>query len=156
MTRLEDRSQARRCLQLRRATFSCLTHLIPRSQEAYAKLRSLAEPLCLDKYCDIYDISDADMREALLGYSEKDFEDIDSLKVLKILTSRFVTSRKMVLCCLLAFDANGDRDDFAKWETALDEIKDLSALAAHAGDRICSVLEQEECKLMSLQKFTSS
>lgn len=135
----------RRCVQLRRALFNCLVHLIPRSHQAYLSLRPLTEPFSLEKYYDVYDITDADMQEALLGYSEKDFEDVESLRALKILTSRFITLRKMFLCCLLALDADGTRDDYARWELALDEVKDFSIMTAQAEERIRSVLEQEEC-----------
>ena len=146
VTRLDTRNQTRRCVQIRRALLRTLKNVIPRTQEAYRALQPLADPSSLDKYYDVYDISDADMQEALLGYSENEFEDIESLRVLKILTSRFVTLRKMMLCCLLALGANGGKDDFSRWRTALEETKKLSEVTAEGELQMRGVLEQEECK----------
>lgn len=146
VTRLDTRNQTRRCVQIRRALLRTLKTVLPRTQEAYRALQPLADPSSLDKYYDVYDVSDADMQEALLGYSENEFEDIESLRVLKILTSRFVTLRKMLLCCLLALGADGGKDDFMRWRTALDETKKLSEVTAKGESQMRSVLEQEECK----------
>lgn len=146
VTRLDTRNQTRRCVQIRRALLRTLKNVLPRTQEAYRALQPLADPSSLDKYYDVYDISDADMQEALLGYSENEFEDIESLRVLKILTSRFVTLRKMLLCCLLALGADGGKDDFTRWRAALDETKKLSEVTAEGDSQIRSVLEQEECE----------
>ena len=146
VTRLDTRNQTRRCVQIRRALLRIVRSILPRTQEAYRALQPLADPSSLDKYYDVYDISDADMQEALLGYSDKEFEDIESLRVLKILTSRFVTLRKMLLCCLLALGADGGKDDFTRWRTALEETKKLSEVTAEGEELMRSVLEQEECK----------
>ncbi|KFY26860.1 hypothetical protein V491_01137 [Pseudogymnoascus sp. VKM F-3775] len=144
ITRLEDRSQARRCLQLRRALFGSAIDLMRRYHEGYLALQPLTEPLNLEKYYDIYDITTVDMQEALTEYKKDEFEDYESLRVLKILISRFVTLRKLVLCCLLALEADGGKEDFTRWRTALDEIKGLSDAAYVADGRVRSVFEQEE------------
>jgi hypothetical protein len=143
ITRLEDRSQSRRCLQLRRALFKCLRDLIPRYNEACEILLPLTELLTLEKYYDVYDITDLDLQEAKLGYTENEFEDSESLRVLKILVSRFIASRKIFLCCLLALDADGGRLDLLRWRTAIDEVKVLSTLAAESEGHMRKVLEQE-------------
>ena len=144
VTRLDTRNQTRRCVQIRRALLRTLKNILPRTQEAYRALQPLADPSSLDKYYDVYDVSDADMQEALLGYSENEFEDIESLRALKILTSRFVTLRKMLLCCLLALGADGGKDDFTRWRTALDETKKLSEVTTEGEVQMRCVLEQEE------------
>jgi hypothetical protein len=82
----------------------------------------LTEPLNLEKYYDIYDITTIDMQEALTEYTKDEFEDYESLRVLKILISRFVTLRKLFLCCLLALEADGGKEDFTRWRTALELI----------------------------------
>lgn len=117
-----------------------------RYHEGYLALQPLTEPLNLEKYYDIYDITTVDMQEALTEYKKDEFEDYESLRVLKILISRFVTLRKLVLCCLLALEADGGKEDFTRWRTALDEIKGLSDAAYVADGRVRSVFEQEECK----------
>ncbi|KFY88719.1 hypothetical protein V500_06172 [Pseudogymnoascus sp. VKM F-4518 (FW-2643)] len=144
ITRLEDRSQARRCLQLRRALFDSAIDLMRRYHEGYLALQPLTEPLNLEKYYDIYDITTVDMQEALTEYTKDEFEDYESLRVLKILISRFVTLRKLFLCCLLALEADGGKEDFTRWRTAVDEIKGLSDVASLADSRVRSVFEQEE------------
>ncbi|OBT73910.1 hypothetical protein VF21_08256 [Pseudogymnoascus sp. 05NY08] len=144
ITRLEDRSQARRCLQLRRALFDSAIDLMRRYHQGYLALQPLTEPLNLEKYYDIYDITTIDMQEALTEYTKDEFEDYESLRVLKILISRFVTLRKLFLCCLLALEADGGKEDFTRWRTALDEIKGLSDIASTADSRVRSVFEQEE------------
>lgn len=146
VSRIETRGQARRCNQARRGLLRCLKELLPRIQEAYRALQPLAESLNLEKYYDVYDISDADMYEALLGFSEKEFDDVESLRVLKILTSRFVTLRKMFLCCLLALDADGGKEDYTRWKTALEEVRELSTITSRSEEQLRSVLEQEECE----------
>lgn len=117
-----------------------------RYHEGYLALQPLTEPLNLEKYYDIYDITTIDMQEALTEYKKDEFEDYESLRVLKILISRFVTLRKLVLCCLLALEADGGKEDFTRWRTALEEIKGLSDAAYVADGRVRSVFEQEESK----------
>lgn len=107
-------------------------------------LRPLAEQLDLEKYYDIYDVSDQDMQEAALGYSDTEFEDLDSLRVLKILAARFHTVRKIFLCCLLALDADGGKPDFPRWSAALDEIRGLGLVTAHTDQKMRRILGEEE------------
>lgn len=98
----------------------------------------------LEKYFDIYDISHSDTSEALAGYSETEFEDADSLRVLRILAARFFTSRKIFLCCLMALDADGGNPDFERWSTAVEEIQGAAAVTGDAEDRLRRILSDEE------------
>jgi hypothetical protein len=106
----------------------------------------LTEQLDLEKYYDIYDISDVDFSEAMLGYSETEFEDFESLRVLKILAARFHIIRKVLLCCLLALDADGGKSDFPRWSTAVEEIHKVREVTSEAEDRLSRVLGEEESK----------
>ncbi|KAH8815133.1 Mysoin-binding motif of peroxisomes-domain-containing protein [Xylogone sp. PMI_703] len=144
ISRLEDRHQTRRCSRLRKALRLCFADVIPRYSQACTALKPLTECLDLEKYYDIYDISDMDSADALLGYSEAEFEDVDSLRALKILAARFHTIRKIFLCCLLALDAHGGKPDFLRWGTALDEIHAVSAVTAEAEERMRRILTEEE------------
>jgi len=105
----------------------------------------------LEKYYDIYDISDTDFTEAMLGYSDSEFEDPESVRVLKILTSRFFMSRKIVLCCLMALDANGGKPDFHRWSTAVDEIQGITSSTAEVEGRLHRILSEEESLYPSQQ-----
>lgn len=98
----------------------------------------------LEKYYDIYDISDTDLAEALSGFSESEFEDTESLRVLKILAARFHTIRKMFLCGLMALDADGGKLDFSRWGTALDEIDGVSRATGDAEEKLRRILNEEE------------
>lgn len=98
----------------------------------------------LEKYFDIYDISDSDYMEAMAGYSATEFEDAESVRVLKILAARFDILRKIFLCCLMALDADGGKPDFLRWTTALDEIYELATVTGEAESRLRRILEEEE------------
>ena len=113
----------------------------------------LAEQLDLEKYYDVYDISDLDMQEARQGYAETEFEDKESLRVLKILVARLHIIRKVFLCCLLALEADGGKPDFLRWSTAVDEINALASVTGEAEDRLRRILGEEECRLFMLRNL---
>jgi hypothetical protein len=146
ISRLEDRSQSRRCARLRKVLQLCLAHVLPRYNQAYTALKPYTEVVDLEKYYDIYDISDVDFAEAMLGYSDAEFEDHESLRVLKILTARFHIMRKIFLCSLMALDATGERTDFSRWRNAVEEIQGLSEVTADAEEKLRTILSEEESK----------
>ncbi|KAJ5038787.1 uncharacterized protein L3040_006466 [Drepanopeziza brunnea f. sp. 'multigermtubi'] len=104
----------------------------------------LAEELDLEKYFDIYDINDSDFSDAMAGFSEKEFEDAESVRVLKILAARFCTSRTIFLCCLMALDADGAKPDFDRWSTAVEQIQGVALVTGDAEDRLRRILSEEE------------
>ncbi|KAI9651199.1 hypothetical protein NHQ30_001236 [Ciborinia camelliae] len=144
VSRLEDRSQTRRCMRLRKILRISFANIIPRYIQACNLLKPLAEEMDLDKYYDVYDISDLDYSEAMLGYKEGEFEDEDSVRVLKIFAARFHTIRKIFLCCLLAFDAHGGKPDFHRWGLAVDELHTLCYVTSEAEDKLRRILGEEE------------
>jgi hypothetical protein len=111
----------------------------------------LAEQLDLEKYYDVYDISDLDIQEARQGYAETEFEDKESLRVLKILVARLHIIRKVFLCCLLALEADGGKPDFLRWSTAVDEINALASVTGEAEERLRRILSEEESRLSMLR-----
>jgi len=98
----------------------------------------------LEKYYDIYDMGQSDLEEANLGYHETEFDDFESLRVLKILAARFHTIRKVFLCCLLALEADGGKPDFLRWSTAVDEIQAAASIVYGAGEKLRRILAEEE------------
>ncbi|KAH8813988.1 Mysoin-binding motif of peroxisomes-domain-containing protein [Hyaloscypha sp. PMI_1271] len=144
ISRLEDRSQTRRCARLRKALRLCFADVIPRYNQACIVLKPFAEEMDLEKYFDIYDVSDTDFSEAMLGCSETEFDDIESVRVLKILAARFHTARKIFLCCLMALDAHGGKPDFLRWSNAVDEIRIVSTITNEAELRLREILSEEE------------
>jgi hypothetical protein len=129
---------------LRKTLHGCFTYLIPRYNQAVITLKPLAEQVDLEKYYDIYDINELDLQEASLGCEESEFDDKESLRVLKILAARLHTIRKVFLCCLLALDADGGKPDFARWSTAVDEIHAVGLVTGVAEERLRRILSEEE------------
>ncbi|KAG9238642.1 Mysoin-binding motif of peroxisomes-domain-containing protein [Amylocarpus encephaloides] len=144
VSRLDDRSQIRRCARLRKQLRLCFADVIPRYTQAYANIKPFTQQMDLEKYYDIYDISDADFSEAMLGYKEAEFEDNESLRVLKILAARFYMSRKIMLCCLMALDAHGGKSDFLRWSMASDEINAITNSTSEAEECLHRILSEEE------------
>ncbi|PVH88622.1 hypothetical protein DL98DRAFT_404210 [Cadophora sp. DSE1049] len=144
ISRLEDRSQSRRCARLRKQLRMCFAEVIPRYNQACRTLKPLAEEMDLEKYLDIYDISEGDFSEAMEGYSGAEFEDAESVRVLKILAASFYTTRKIFLCCLMALDAHGGKPDFVRWSTAVDEIHGVSMVTGDAEKRLHRILSEQE------------
>lgn len=124
----------------------CFADTIPRYNQACAVLKLFAEELDFEKYLDIYDVSETDFSEAMLGYSETEFDDVESVRVLKILAARFHTARKIFLCYLMALDANGGKSDFIRWSGAIDEIRGVTAVTDEAEARLREMLAEEESK----------
>ena len=147
-------------MRLRRMLYGRFKELIPRYNEAVIALKPMTEQLDLEKFYDIYDISDLDLQEAALAFDDSEFEDKESLRVLKILAARLHTIRKVFLCCLLALDADGGKADFSRWTTASEELEGTAATTGMAEERLRKILEAEEgtfslCILTITSKFIS-
>ena len=135
----------RRCIRLRKALRNCFADAIQKYSQVSAVIKGFAEALDLEKYYDIYDISDLDSADASQGYKESDFEDVESLRTLKIVAARFHTIRKMFLCSLLALEANGEKSDFLRWTTAVEGLRELNEATKDCYERTNAILSEEEC-----------
>lgn len=107
-------------------------------------VKGLSEQLDLEKYYDVYDITDFDVSDAMQGFPEVATEEAESLRVLKIAAARFHTIRKLLLCALLAFEATGDNSDFVRWSTAAQCLSQLSSLTGDCYERLRLILSDEE------------
>src|SRR5438045_8177308 len=123
-----------------------MVELLPLLNQAVSVLLPLADEISLEKYYDVYDINEQDIRDARLAYTELEFEDNESLRVLKILVARFHTLRKAFLFCLLALEADGGKPDFLRWGTAVDEIHIISSFVGDSEERMRQILTEEQCK----------
>lgn len=141
---MEDKSQMRRCSRLRKALKGRFFDMIENYMKVSSEIKAFAEQLDLEKYHDIYDIGEFDISDAMQGFSEKEFDDPESLRSLKIAAARFHTIRKILLCSLLAFDATGDSTDFLRWSTALEGLRSLNEVTAQSFERIRQILSDEE------------
>ncbi len=109
-------------------------------------IKAFAEQVDLEKYHDIYDISDFDISDAMRGFSDKEFDDPESLRSLKIAAARFHIIRKLLLCSLLAFEAAGDNTDFLRWSTGVEGLKALNEVTSQSFEGVRRILSEEESK----------
>jgi hypothetical protein len=109
-------------------------------------VKGFSEQTDLEKYYDIYDISDFDISDALQGSGGFQLEEAELLRTLKILAARFHTTRKMFLCALLALDASEDNSDLLRWTAVVDALRDLKTSTESAYTGVQAVLDEEECK----------
>jgi hypothetical protein len=117
-------------------------------------LKQLIDEDDLEKYLDVYDISNPDLQEAALGYTEAEFEDAETLKVLRMLQYRLITLRRVYLCSLLALEADGGKPDFTRWSTVVDSMLAVAAATGEWSAKFNRVLaEEEQFVLPSPQKF---
>ncbi|KAK4132501.1 hypothetical protein BT67DRAFT_450934 [Trichocladium antarcticum] len=144
ISRIEDRSQTRRCGRLRKALKRQFSDMIQKFTQVSLVIKGFAEEIDLEKYHDVYDISDFDISDAMQGFSEQEFDDLESLRCLKIAASRFHTIRKLLLCSLLAFEATGDNTDFLRWSTAAEGLRTLNEITTRSFERIRQILADEE------------
>ncbi|KAI9803973.1 MAG: hypothetical protein M1833_000254 [Piccolia ochrophora] len=144
VSRLEERSQTRRCSRLRRILHTCLSSILNSYVDGCGALRPLAEEVDLDKYFDIYDISTTDVQYSTTPYVETEVEEAELLKSLKALLHRTYMVRKIFLCCLLALEATGGKPDFARWGTAVHCIENASAVVEDGAEKIRRILSEEE------------
>lgn len=146
VTRFEEKSQTRRCSKLRHVLRNAVVSLVDPYKQACEDLKPLANEYDLEKYYDIYEISQSDLQEAKDSRVGLDLEDGESLKALRFGLQQVHILKKIVLCSLLALNADGGKQDFSKWATAVDVMQQLSSLTANATSSVDMVLNEEERK----------
>ncbi|RDA85777.1 hypothetical protein CP532_6307 [Ophiocordyceps camponoti-leonardi (nom. inval.)] len=144
ISRLEDRSQNRKCVRLRRALKDSLGDALTKYIHAFNVIKGFSEQTELEKYYDLYDVGDFDISDALRGYSETEFEDPESMRSLKILAARFHTTRKILLSALLALDANNEAAELLRWGTAHEALRSLNSTTRACYERMRAILSEEE------------
>ncbi|KAF2253106.1 hypothetical protein BU26DRAFT_449615 [Trematosphaeria pertusa] len=144
ISRIEEKGQARRCHRLRRSLRAAFAETIPVFSEQCGALRQLVEEDDLEKYLDVYDISNPDLQEAAQGYAESEFEDAETLKALRVLQYRLSTLRRVYLCSLLALQADGGKPDFGRWSAVVDSMMILAAATGELSEKFNRVLGEEE------------
>src|SRR4051812_23090019 len=90
ISRMEGGGQTRRCVRLRKALAARFAEMIPKYGQVHSVVKGFSEQLDLEKYYDIYDISDFDMSDAQQGtLAPANDDDPESLRSLKIAAARF-------------------------------------------------------------------
>ena len=111
-------------------------------------LKPFAAALDLEKYYDIYEISRMDLEDAELvaNVESAEIEDADTLHDLKVGLQKLHILRKLVLCTLLALDADGSKSDFRRWSVAVEMMCKFTSLTVHMISNIDEVMGEEEGK----------
>ncbi|KAM7224292.1 Vezatin [Rhypophila decipiens] len=144
ISRIEGRSQSRRCGRLRKVLRGRLAEMIKSCIEVSTVVKGFSEQLDLEKYYDVYDISDLDISDAMQGFTESELEDAESLRMLKIAAARFHTLRRIFLCALLAFEATSDNTEFLRWSTAVEGLRTLNGVTGDCYEKLRLILCEEE------------
>lgn len=145
MSRLESDKPGRKCVRLRRHLRSCYAAIIPALLQSISRIRNILHDESLDRFLDIYNISNEDLNDAAVGYVEPaDEEELESLQFLRLNQARYATLRRLLMCCLLSLDATGQNTDAARWSTAITGMDDVALVAAYQGDNLTNVLHDED------------
>ena len=115
----------------------------------YQTLEPFTTALDLEKYYDIYEISRTDLEQAKLvaNVEPAEIQDADTLQDLKSGLQKLHVLRKLVLCTLLALNANGSSKlDFRRWTVAVESMSSITQLTAREISNIDEVMGEEECK----------
>ncbi|KAL4928525.1 Mysoin-binding motif of peroxisomes-domain-containing protein [Aspergillus undulatus] len=144
ISRLEDQTQIRRCLRLRRTVSECFYSMLEQYIQAQHALQPLSDSANLAKYYDIYDVSSEDLQEVEAAFADRETEDQFSLRGLRTLFGRLYLVRKSILCCLLALGADGGGSDIARWSTAVEQMRNLTTVTGDSMQRMTGILNEED------------
>ena len=145
ISRIDDRTQGRKCVRIRKTLKQTTLDMLDKYRQVLHVVKGFSEGLSLDKYYDIYDINDFDMEEAFTELND-DGEESESLRTLKLVAARLHVVRKLILCALLALEANGESSDLLRWTAAVESLRTLNHITQEAYDRMQTLLREEECK----------
>ena len=144
-SRLEDLAASRRCVRLRKALYKAYATVIPTCIANSETLRGLIDEDDLEKYFEIYDISSQDAKEAIgpeaLGVLD---DDAESLKSLRLLSYRAGVLRRVMLCSLMALEADGGKPDFSRWRLANETMESESKAVGNSAERVQQCLSDME------------
>ena len=145
VSRMDEKGAARRCGRLRKSLHKSYASIIPTCMEASAVLRSLIDEDDLEKYCEVYDLSAEEAKDAggeeAMGVFE---DDPESLKSLRVLSYRAGVLRRVTLCALMALEADGGKPDFRRWRVATEVIQALNSAIASSATKLNTVLSEME------------
>ena len=146
ISRLEEQNAERRCLVLRSQLARSLQAVHDGYVAAHESLRSLASAGDVNKYHEIYDISEQDVREVSSYPRPEGMDDGTSLKILRYHFRRAFLARQLVLCDLLAVSPQLESDDVKNWHDVLQQVSNLAALVHDATGAMSTSLTREDEK----------
>ena len=146
ITRLDEQSAERRCLALRTQLAHSLQVIHAGYVAAHEVLRSLADAGDVNKYHEIYDITEQDAREGSLHFRSEGIDEGTSLRSLRSQLRRTFFARQLVLCDLLATSPQLESDDVPNWRTILQRISTLAEILHDATAAMSTTLTREDEK----------
>jgi hypothetical protein len=144
VTRIEDKGQSKRCVSMRKCLRGAYAANLSPFREACNYLKGLISEDDLDKYLDVYEINHLDIEEARLGFTTDEFDDLESLKALRIFQARLSVLRRILLCSLLSLEASGGPSDYSRWRIAVDSMERLASTTGEWAEKLNVLLEEEE------------
>ncbi|KAF3480694.1 uncharacterized protein GIQ15_06041 [Arthroderma uncinatum] len=155
VSRLEEKSQTRRCLKLRRVLAKCLEEMLEKYLYVKRRLRPLVDDTNLEKYYDIYEISQVELQAAESTVLDQSVDDKTSLRSLRSLFARLYIIRKSTLCYLLALTADGSEADIARWSTASEEMHSLTEASAEWIEKLRDILNEQDRDIIASSPMTN-
>ena len=133
---------------MRHAIKDTLPPLLSLYRQEHDILKNLTVNVDLERYYDLYEISQSDMQEAgaVIPPDIHDDDDMDTLKALKTGLQGLHLRRKLYLCSLLALHADGRRSDFPVWTAATESMISLASTTNRMASSIANILSEEEGK----------
>lgn len=107
----------------------------------------------LEKYYDIYEISQVELQAAESTVIDQSVDDKTSLRSLRSMFARLYIVRKSALCCLLALPADGGEADIARWSAASEEMHSLADASAEWIEKLRDILNEQDRKGFSSMSF---
>ena len=123
-----------------------LLALVSSYHQGFETVRPLALEDDLEKYYDIYEIHRSDIQDAgeATLISAEDADTAETLKALKIGMQKLHINRKLLLCSLLALDADGSKSNFPIWSIASDSMQQLAHATYQRAMAIDQILQEEK------------
>jgi uncharacterized phage infection (PIP) family protein YhgE len=113
-------------------------------QAAYIDIRRFSNDNEIDRFYEVYEIDPASIVEYLTPYTPSEFEDPESLSVLKSLLIRLRATRRLLLCSFLSLNAEGTTADLERWRAAVSKLNELSVSVGTFSDKIRAIFEEEQ------------
>jgi hypothetical protein len=128
--------------------------MLERYVQSQNALRPLTDDANLAKYYDIYDIALDDLEAIEASLSHRNMDDQYSLRSLRDLFGKLYTMRKSVLCCLLALSADGGGSDITRWNSAVEEMRELAAVTGLSMTKMSNILNEEDSEFLLLLPYS--
>ena len=132
------------CASLRLALSKMLRSLYRAILDASQDLSQFAVALDLEKYFEIYEISHIDLEGWTNGSdaADNEYAPAQTLDELRSLSRKIFHSRRLLLCTLLALNAEGGRTGLAAWSSAAFAMSSISAMIDQASSDLSNTIDE--------------